>query len=92
MPCVTQGEVGLKINMYQVYLLKLANNTYYSGYSDNVGTRIMEHTTGKCDATKKYRPVKLVWYCSFKDKYRALKFEKYLKTASGKAFRNKRLI
>jgi len=34
----------------------------------------------------------MLFYCVFDDKKNALDFEKYLKTASGIAFRNKRLI
>jgi putative endonuclease len=33
----------------------------------------------------------LTWYCAFPDKYKALAFEKYLKSHSGRAFANKRL-
>jgi putative endonuclease len=28
----------------------------------------------------------LIWYCAFPDKYKALEFEKYLKSHSGRAF------
>ncbi|MDX2095626.1 MAG: GIY-YIG nuclease family protein, partial [Alphaproteobacteria bacterium] len=37
-------------------------------------------------------PWELVWYCAFPDKYKALEFEKYLKSHSGRAFANKRLL
>jgi len=37
------------------------------------------------------RPQNLITYLSFNDKARALSFEKYLKSHSGKAFVNKRL-
>jgi len=38
-----------------------------------------------------FKPWELVWYCAFPDKYRALEFEKYLKSHSGRAFAKKRL-
>jgi len=41
--------------------------------------------------TAKFKPRKLVWYCAFPDKYKALEFEKYLKSHSGRAFAKKRL-
>lgn len=78
--------------MFYVYILKLFNSQYYTGYSDNIENRIKDHNTGKCDTTKKYRPVKLIWFCCFDDKKVALNFEKYLKSGSGIAFRNKHLI
>lgn len=70
----------------------LKNNEHYIGFSDNLKNRILEHRNGKCISTAKYRPVELIWYSGFKDKYRALEFEKYLKQSSGFAFRNKHLI
>jgi putative endonuclease len=36
--------------------------------------------------------VRLVWYCGFDSKRKAIVFEKYLKSGSGKAFKKKRLI
>jgi hypothetical protein len=46
---------------------------------------------GKSAHTTKFRPWELVWYCAFRDKYKALAFEKYLKSHSGRAFAKKRL-
>jgi hypothetical protein len=41
----------------------------------------------------KYRlPVEVWTYIVFNDKYKAYKFEKYLKSGSGRAFLNKRLV
>ena len=41
--------------------------------------------------TAKFKPWELVWYCAFPHKYKALEFEKYLKSHSGRAFAKKRL-
>jgi putative endonuclease len=78
--------------MYYVYILKLRNNTYYTGFSSNLKGRIREHQKGSINHTKNLRPVELVFYAAFNSKKGALKFEKYLKTSSGFAFRSKRLI
>lgn len=78
--------------MYYVYLVRLKNNTYYTGYSSNLKKRIEEHHKGNIPQTKNLRPVKLIFYAAFSSKKKALGFEKYLKTSSGFAFRNKRLI
>lgn len=80
------------IVMHYVYILSLANKDYYIGYSEDLKNRLKDHNEGKCSTTAKYRPVELVWYCVFKDKYKALKFESYLKKGTGHAFRNKHLI
>ena len=78
--------------MYYVYILKHVNDTYYIGFSSNLKQRIQNHLDGKVGQTKSLRPLKLVYYSAFKDKKKALDFEKYLKTNSGFAFRNKRLV
>ena len=78
--------------MYYVYIFKLKNNHYYTGFSSNLKTRINEHINGNVKQTHKSRPLKLVYYCAFITKKKALDFEKYLKTNSGFAFRNKRLV
>ena len=77
--------------MYYVYLLKLSNNDIYTGSAKDLITRIKDHNEGKNISTKPFRPVKLVYYCAFPTKTQAIKFEMYLKSGSGKAFRNKHL-
>ena len=37
-------------------------------------------------------PLKLIGYTAFTEKHKAYEYEKYLKSGSGIAFRNKRLI
>jgi putative endonuclease len=83
------SEVG---QMYYVYLLKLNNSEYYAGSTANLESRVSEHEKGKNKSTKLFRPVELVWSASFKTRKLAENFEKYLKSSSGFAFRNKRLI
>lgn len=78
--------------MYYVYLLKLSNNDIYTGSTSNLKTRIADHNEGKNISTKPFRPVKLIYYCAFPTKSQAIIFEMYLKSGSGKAFRNKHLI
>jgi predicted GIY-YIG superfamily endonuclease len=75
-----------------VYILKLVNNTYYVGQTADLKRRLKDHKGGNTSHTRKFRPVDLVYYCAFKDKKRALAFEKYLKSGSGKAFKKKRLV
>jgi predicted GIY-YIG superfamily endonuclease len=78
--------------MYYVYILKLSNSKYYAGSTGDIRGRIAEHNAGKVISTKGLKPIKLVYYCAFRSKGKALLFEKYLKTGSGIGFRNKRLI
>lgn len=78
--------------MFYVYILKLSDKSYYIGYSSNLKNRIKDHNNGTISSTKNLRPVKLVFYSAFILQKKATDFEKYLKTNSGFAFRNKRFI
>jgi len=78
--------------MYYVYILQLSDKSYYLGYSADLKNRIKTHSEGLVPSTKNLRPLKLIYYSAFISKKKALDFEKYLKTNSGFAFRNKRLI
>ncbi|MFH1749443.1 MAG: GIY-YIG nuclease family protein [bacterium] len=78
--------------MYYVYLLKLRDNSYYTGSTDDIEKRIKKHNKGDVLATKGKRPISLVFYCAFPTKEQAVEFEKYLKSGSGQSFRNKHLI
>lgn len=80
--------------MYFVYIIKSINfpELVYVGSTSNVEARIKTHNNGGSIYTKNYKPWDLVWYCAYKDKEMALNFEQYLKSHSGKAFLNKRLI
>lgn len=79
-------------SVYYVYILHLKDKTYYHGFSDDLKRRVKDHQYGIVSSTKNIRPVKLVFYAAFETKEKALSFEKYLKSSSGFAFRNKRLI
>jgi predicted GIY-YIG superfamily endonuclease len=80
--------------MWYVYIVKSINfaEQRYIGFTEDLKQRLSDHNNGKSTHTEKYKPWELTWYCSFQDKYKALDFEKYLKSHSGKAFTNKRLI
>ena len=74
--------------MYYVYLLRsipLPEQTYI-GYTENLKIRLQAHNHGQSPHTSKYKPWALITYLSFNDKARALSFEKYLKSHSGKDF------
>ena len=78
--------------MWYVYILKCNNNSFYTGCTNNLDNRIARHKKGKVHYTKDKLPIELITYIAFSDKYKAYNFEKYLKSGSGFAFRNKRLI
>jgi putative endonuclease len=78
--------------MFYVYILQLSDKSYYIGYSSNLKERMKDHQEGSVESTTNLRPAKLIFYCAFISQKKATDFEKYLKSSSGFAFRNKRLI
>jgi len=72
--------------MYYVYLLECADGKPYTGCTDNLKERVERHKNGYVPATKERRPLSLVSYTAFQDKYKAFEFEEYLKSGSGRAF------
>ncbi len=79
--------------MKYVYLLESINfpNETYVGLTDDLRARFDAHNKGRSPHTDKYKPWRLVTYIAFSDRRRAIEFERYLKSASGRAFANKRL-
>lgn len=71
-----------------VYLLQSKGNPQqkYIGITDNIKRRLTEHNAGKSLHSSKFAPWKLVAVVWFKDKIKAVAFEKYLKVGSGHAF------
>ena len=78
--------------MWYVYILQCNNTCYYTGCTSNMEERLDKHNNGLVHYTKDKLPVKLITYIAFTEKHKAFAFEKYLKSGSGTAFRNKRLI
>lgn len=73
------------MDLYHVYTIQHKSG-YYPGCTKNLKDRIARHNRGSLPATKNYRPINLVSCTSFMDKYKAILFERYLKTGSGRAF------
>ncbi|MCD6447258.1 MAG: GIY-YIG nuclease family protein [Candidatus Marinimicrobia bacterium] len=80
--------------MYYVYILRSKNkpDKIYTGYTKDLKQRLLIHNQGGCKHTLHYKPWVVEWYCVFNDKLKAMRFEKYLKSSSGKAFSNKRFL
>lgn len=78
--------------MWQVYILKCADQSTYTGCTSNIEQRLERHSKGQVHYTSSRLPVQLITYINFSDKYKAFEFEKYLKSGSGRAFAKKRLV
>lgn len=80
--------------MYYVYILRSIHHPTqtYVGFSENLEKRVKAHNAGQSPHTNKFKPWKVETYLAFSDEEKARSFEMYLKTASGIAFRRKRLV
>ena len=72
--------------MFTVYVLKDSDGKIYKGLANNIERRLNEHNSETQIYTKRYAPWALETYISFSEIKRAIMFEKYLKSGSGKAF------
>ncbi|HTS39088.1 MAG TPA: GIY-YIG nuclease family protein [Xanthobacteraceae bacterium] len=79
--------------MWYVYIIRSRAfpTQEYTGATADLKKRMADHNAGKSTHTAKFIPWELVWYSAFPEKYKALEFEKYLKSHSGRAFARKRL-
>lgn len=58
----------------------------YIGRTQDFRSRVEKHNNGASLHTAKFRPWKLDAYCAFSEKTKAIRFERYLKSGSGRAF------
>jgi len=66
--------------MHYVYVLQsLKDKSYYTGITDNVERRVVEHNSGSTRYSSSKRPYELVWFGGFRNKTKAIQFEQYLK-------------
>lgn len=78
--------------MWYVYVIENPEKEFlYIGYTNDLKRRIKEHSEGKTQSTKGYRPFKLSAYVAVTTKEKAKKLEKYFKTGSGKTILKKEL-
>jgi putative endonuclease len=76
-----------------VYILQSQINAehFYIGLTDDLRKRIKIHNAGRVPHTSKWKPWRLKTYVAFSDRARAVNFERYLKSASGRSFVKKHL-
>jgi len=80
--------------MYYVYIIQSISHPdqIYVGCTEDIKKRLSNHNSGASPHTDKYKPWEIVSYVAFADKAKAYEFETFLKSGSGREFRNRRLI
>lgn len=78
---------------YYVYILQSVKHpdNYYTGFTENLKSRLNYHNHGKCKHTSKYMPWGIKTAVAFTNRKKAIEFEQYLKSRSGRMFAKKRL-
>ena len=66
---------------YFVYILKCSDNSYYTGVTNNIDRRLIEHKNGfdRTSYTFSRRPLELVYYETFQNPNDAIFWEKRIK-------------
>ncbi len=74
------------MKFYYVYILECSDNSLYTGITNNLERRVIEHKRGlnKNCYTYKRRPINLIFYQDFNDVIQAIYFEKKIKKWSRK--------
>jgi putative endonuclease len=76
-----------------VYILQSETDPrhFYTGRTDDLRRRLLHHNVGKVRHRAKWKPWRIKAYVAFSHPKRVIEFERYLKSASGRAFVKKRL-
>ncbi len=74
--------------MFYVYYLRseFFPDKTYVGFTSDLKQRLQDHNAGKSVYTKQYKPWHLVGFIGFDKKFKALRFERHLKSNAGRIF------
>jgi len=80
------------MQFFTVYILQSEQGEhYYTGFTENLEARLNDHNAGRNPHTAKFKPWRIKTAVQFTDREKALSFEEYLKSSSGRAFSKRRL-
>ena len=90
---IISAELSDSKPMTYVYILQstAVPDRHYVGVTGDLRARLQRHNAGEVSHTSKYAPWKIKTYLAFEDEQQAFAFERYIKSASGRAFAKKRL-
>ena len=79
------------MKLYFVYILKCKDDSFYTGFTNDLERRLYEHNAGisKESYTFDKRPVELVWFETFTNPSHAIEIEKKIK---GRSIRKKQAL
>ena len=76
-----------------VYILvsEHSESRHYVGITSDLKSRLKKHNEGGCPHTAKFKPWRIETAIAFTDKQKAIAFEAYLKSGSGREFTRRHL-
>ena len=86
-------NISSGMKFYYTYILQSQKSPdrFYVGHTEHLESRLKSHNRGENPYTSKYKPWRIKTAIAFSDRQKAIDFEEYLKTPSGRAFSKKRL-
>ena len=78
-------------NFYYVYILIDTETEmhHYVGFTQDLSERLAKHNAGEVPHTSKFKPWRIQTAIAFDCKEKAVAFEDYLKSGSGREFANR---
>ena len=76
---------------YTDVLLSKRDRRFYTGCTDDVQKRVLEHNAGRVRSTAHRVPLELIYYEACPNRGDAMRRERFLKTGKGKRFLKNRL-
>lgn len=83
---------GLEKRIVYIIRSAAAPNHRYVGLTNDLGERLAWHNEGPSGYTTSYRPWSIVVSLEFPNERMAVRFEKYLKSGSGRAFAKRHFV
>lgn len=72
--------------IYYTYILRLSNDRFYTGITNNLVRRLSEHAKGQSISTRNKLPFSLVWSKSYKTRKESRRMEVKIKNQGAKWF------
>lgn len=70
----------MKNKNFYVYILLCKNNSYYTGYTNDLEKRYHSHLNGTASKyTRSFPPIKIAQHWEFNNKSTAMRIERYIK-------------
>lgn len=82
----TIGMHGIEKRIVHIIRSDVDSSRHYVGITNDLRARLEWHNHGPCGHTMSYRPWSVVVSLEFPNEKQAVRFEKYLKSGSGRAF------